>query len=283
MTEQPDPETVKRGVAGVFDRGAEAYDQVGVDLFTPAARDLVVRAALREGERVLDVGTGRGAVLFAAAEAVGASGRAVGIDISARMAELTQADAAARGYENVSAVPGDAERPEFADASFDAVLAGLVIFFLPDPDAALRNYAALLARSGRLAFSTFGAQDPNFEAGMRAIGGFVPGGAPPRSERQGPFGSRAGIGDTLAANGYLAPEIDEVTYESRFADPDHWVAWLWSHGGRWTLERVPEDRRDEAVDAGKAAFEGARTPQGDYAIRTEIRFTTARPAPGDPR
>jgi SAM-dependent methyltransferase len=276
-----DPETRKRGIAGVFDRGADSYDQVGVDFFTPAARDLVSRAELREGERVLDIGTGRGAVLFAAAEAVGASGRVVGVDLSSRMAELTQAEAAARSLENVTAAQGDAERPDFPDACFDAVLGGLVIFFLPDPAAALRRYSALLVPGGRLGFSTFGAQDPNFEAAMRELGTFIPGGAPPRDERQGPFGSPEGITTLLDANGFGTPSIDEVTYESRFTDPDHWLAWVWSHGGRHTLERVPSDRLDEATDAAKAAFEAARTPTGDYVIHTRIRFTIARPARSD--
>jgi ubiquinone/menaquinone biosynthesis C-methylase UbiE len=183
-TTQDDPEARKRAIADVFGRGAESYDQVGVDFFTPAARDLVARARVRPGERVLDVGTGRGAVLFAAAEAVGASGRAVGTDLSTRMAELTQADARARGLDHVTAVPGDAERPEFPDGSFDVVLAGLVIHFLPAPATALGRYAALLAPRGRLGFTTFGAQDPNFDAAMRAIGGFVPGGMPPRADRR---------------------------------------------------------------------------------------------------
>ncbi len=86
MTAQPpDPEALKQGVAGVFDRSAETYDQVGVDFFTPLARDLVARAALREGERVLDVGAGRGAVVCAAASAVGASGHELHVNVSMGM------------------------------------------------------------------------------------------------------------------------------------------------------------------------------------------------------
>jgi ubiquinone/menaquinone biosynthesis C-methylase UbiE len=279
MTAQPpDPEALKRGIAGVFDRSAETYDQVGVDFFTPLARDLVARAVLREGERVLDVGAGRGAVLFAAASAVGPSGRVVGIDLSAKMAELTQAEASPRGFGNVAVAQGDAEQPDFANGSFDAVLASLVMFFLPDSAAAVRRYAALLAPGGRFGFTTFGAQDPNFDAAMRAVGSFVPDGMPHRDERQGPFGSREAIAQLVTANGFAHPEIDEMTYESRFTDPDHWLAWVWSHGGRYTLERVPADRLDEATAAAKAAFKAAQTPAGDYVIHTQIRFTIARPA-----
>ena len=279
MSTPPDPQVIKQGIAGVFGRGADTYDQVGVDFFAPAGRDLVARAALHTGERVLDVGCGRGAVLFPAAEAVGPAGRAVGIDLAPRMAELTQSEAKARGLEHVTALAGDAECPDFAAGSFDAVLAGLVIFFLPDAAGALRRYAELLAPGGRLGFTTFGAQDENFDAAMKVIGSHVPNeGMPPRSERQGPFGSPDGIRQLLTDHGYATPEIDEVTYESRFTDADHWVSWLWSHGARYTLESVPEERRAEAISAGKDRFAAARTPSGDYVIRTEIRFTIARPA-----
>lgn len=278
----PDPETMKRGIAGVFDRGAEAYDRVGVDFFTPPARDLVTRVALHDGERVLDLGTGRGAALFAAVDAVGPAGRVIGIDLSSRMAELTQAEAKARGLENVTAMQGDAEEPDFPDGSFDAVLASLLIFFLPNAPAALNRYRALLAPDGRLGFTTFAEQDPHFDAAMRAIAEFAPGGMPERRDRQGPFGSREGIVQILTDNGYAHPQIDEMTYESRFADSDHWLTWLWSHGSRFTLERIPAERFDEAVAAAKRAFEGARTPAGDYAIHTQIRFTIARPSAARP-
>jgi ubiquinone/menaquinone biosynthesis C-methylase UbiE len=265
-------------VAAGFDRAADAYENLGVAFFGPPARDLVARAALRPGERVLDLGTGRGAVLFPAAEAVGPTGRVVGIDIAPQMAELTDAEAKARGLAQASAVAGDAAQPPFPDGSFDAVLAALVLFFLADPAAAVRAYARLLAPTGRLGITTFAAMDPVHEAGMRAIAQFAAGPNPDRSARQGPFGSADGIAELLSANGFAAPTIDEASYESRFSDPDHWIAWVWSHGGRITLERVPPERRDEAVAAGKAAFEAARTSAGDYAIHTTFRFTIARPA-----
>jgi SAM-dependent methyltransferase len=227
------------------------------------------------GERVLDVGCGRGATLFAAAEAVGPSGWVIGTDLAEHMVALTAAEAAP--LEQVTVLVDDAEAPDFPEAWFSAILAGLVIFFLPDPAAALRRYAHLLAPGGRLGFSTFGAQDPNFEAAMRVIGSFVPHALPPRDERQGPFGSVEGIRDLLDRCGFDPPEITERTYVTRFRDPDEWLSWVWSHGGRATLERVPGTRMDEAEAAARAAFEPARTEAGDYAIRTTIRFTVARP------
>jgi hypothetical protein len=50
---------------------------------------------------------------------------------------------------------------------------------------------------------------------------------------------------------------------------------VWSHGGRFSLERISAEQLDDATAAAKAAFEPARTPTGDYLINTEIRFTLA--------
>ena len=96
------------------------------------------------GDRVLDVGCGRGAALFPAAEAVGVTGSVAGIDLVAAMVAATAADITRRGVANASVRVGDAESPEFPDRSFDAVLAGFVLFFLPDLAAALRACARLL-------------------------------------------------------------------------------------------------------------------------------------------
>jgi SAM-dependent methyltransferase len=273
----PDGEAAKRRIAGVFDRNAATFDAVGVDFFTPGGRDLVARAGLRPGARVLDVGCGRGAVLFAAHSAVGVSGQVDGIDLSPRMVELTRADAAERGLANVRVTVGDAEHPDFPAGSFDAVLAGLSLYLLPQPAAAIDCYATLLAAGGVLAFSTFAANDPVFDAAMDAVGRFIPGEVADRGQRQGRLGTVVGIEKLLAGCGFRDVEITESVYESRFIDADHWLAWAWSHGGRVTLERVPDADLLAASEAAKAAFQAARTPHGDYAIRTLVRFTVAHP------
>ena len=84
-----------QGPAGVFDRAADTYDAVGVPWFQPIALRLVTELAVQPGERVLDIGCGRGAALFPLAEAAGPAGSVVGIDLSPRMVELTAADATA--------------------------------------------------------------------------------------------------------------------------------------------------------------------------------------------
>lgn len=266
----------KQATANVFDRAAGTYDQLGVDFFTPMGHDLVARAGVRAGERVLDLGAGRGAVTFAAADAVGAEGDVHAIDIAPTMVELLRADAQERGLANVRVSIGDAEAPDVEAASVDAILAGLALFFLADPASALRRYGALLRPGGRLGFTTFADNDPHFEAAMKEIGRYLPDAMPPRDERQGPFGTPEAIDALLADAGFVVTHSEVIAYESRFSSTDHWLAWAWSHGGRYVLERVPAADLPQATEAARAAFEEARTADGDYAITTLIRFTLAR-------
>ncbi len=87
----PTPEQMKAGVAGVFDRAAATYDQVGVDFFRPIGRFLVSRTAPRPGERILDLGCGRGASALPAAEAVGPTGAVLATDLAPTMVEARPA------------------------------------------------------------------------------------------------------------------------------------------------------------------------------------------------
>jgi ubiquinone/menaquinone biosynthesis C-methylase UbiE len=146
-------------IAGVFDRASESYDRVGVDFFSDVGRALVDDVRIGDGDHVLDVGCGRGAVLFAAAEAVGPAGSALGIDLAPGMVERTAAEAAERGLDNVRVEVQDAQEPTLPAAGFDVVLSSLVVFFLPDPLAALRAWRAATCDGGRLGLTTFAGRD----------------------------------------------------------------------------------------------------------------------------
>ena len=82
---------------GVFDRAADTYDQLGVDMFQSVAEWLVVELSPVAGERALDIGCGCGAALARLARAVLPHGLAIGIDMSPRMVELAKADLEAAG------------------------------------------------------------------------------------------------------------------------------------------------------------------------------------------
>jgi ubiquinone/menaquinone biosynthesis C-methylase UbiE len=257
------------GVIGIFDQAATSYDSVGVDFFTPMGAELVRRAAIRPGEHVLDVGCGRGAVLLSAAAAAGADGRVVGIDLAPAMVRLTAA--AAAHLPTVSVQVGDAQAPAFEPETFDVVTAGLVLFFLPDPPAALAAYRRLLRPGGRLAFTSFAAFDPRYERAMKAMAAHTAN--PDRRRPAGIFQSPETIRAALAA--YSDVRITEFTQVSRFAGIEQWMAWLGSHAGRELIEAVPADRLAAATAAAESELDGARADDGAIRLTTTIRVVVA--------
>lgn len=267
----------KAAIAGVFDRAAATYDQVGVPFFGPAGAELVSVAAPRPGERLLDVGCGRGASLLPAAAAVGPAGLAVGVDLAPAM--VAAATAGAAGLPQVRVHLGDAEDPvvpELPDGSVDLVLAGLVLFFLPDPAAAVRRYAALLHPGGRLAVSTFAESLPVDEAAFRTLlAGVLPllPAAPPADPDRPPperrLRTRGSLVELLEPAGFTGLRFVERDHPVVFDSPQQHWAWARSHGMRSLFEAVPPERADEAREAFLAA--AAQVDRFTY----RVRFTVA--------
>ena len=110
-------------------------------------------AALRGGERVLDVGTGPGVMAFAAAAANAA--RVDAVDFSPGMIEQVRARCAQEGIANVHAAVMDGQALMFADRSFDAAFSLFVFMFFPDRARAFRELYRVLAEGGRAVITTW--------------------------------------------------------------------------------------------------------------------------------
>ena len=110
-------------------------------------------AGLREGEAVLDLGSGGGLDCFLAAKKVGPGGRVVGLDMSADMIQLARRNARSVGAENVQFRLGEMEEMPFPDGSFDVIISNCVINLSPDKDAVLRECRRVLKHGGRLRVS----------------------------------------------------------------------------------------------------------------------------------
>ncbi|MBA2726308.1 MAG: methyltransferase domain-containing protein, partial [Actinobacteria bacterium] len=138
-------------IAGVFGRAAATYDTV-IPFFAHFGRRLVEVAELQPGERVLDLGAGRGASAFPAAERVGDEGRVVAIDLSLEMIELINKEAARRGTTNLTANVANAHDFAFEEP-FDVIVSGSVLHLVPDPAAATRSMHGALRSGGRCVVS----------------------------------------------------------------------------------------------------------------------------------
>lgn len=264
------------GIAGVFDRAADTYDAVGVPWFTPIARGLVEQLAVRPGERVLDVGCGRGAALVPLAEAAGPEGSVLGIDLAPRMVERTAADVAA--LPQVEVRVADATAPGLPPASFDVVAASLVLFFLPDPGAALGTWRELLVPGGRLGVTTFGAQDDRWQ---QLDAPFLPH-LPPAmldartSGTRGPFATDEGLEQLFRDAGLVEVRTAHLDVEAVFRDAGHFVDFSWSHGQRAMWEAVPEAEHDELRRQITEAAARVAAADGRLAFSQRVRYTLGR-------
>jgi SAM-dependent methyltransferase len=125
-------------------------DQAGHDeMLEPLGRLAQAALAPQAGERIVDIGCGTGATTLALADAVGASGAVVGVDVSGTL--LAVARERAVGHANVSFVEADAQTKAF-DEPFDGAFSRFGVMFFADPVEAFRNIARSLRSRGRLGF-----------------------------------------------------------------------------------------------------------------------------------
>lgn len=264
----------KQAIAGIFDRASETYDDVGVRFFAVFGRRLVELAEVGPGMHVLDVGTGRGAVLFPAAAAVGSAGQVTAIDLAEGMVQRTASDAHAEGLHHVDVQVGDAESPDFPPETFDRVLSSLVIFFLPDPAKALSTYHRVLRPGGRLGLTTFGeAHDERWEPVLKRVRSFLPPGAPGPGD--GPVGTPDKLDALVRKAGFTDLEAVEEDLVTAFKDAEQWWRFAWSAGLRAALERIPPEREVAVKAELLEMVEGLRDATGRLTLRTPVRYTVA--------
>ncbi|MBS0634265.1 MAG: methyltransferase domain-containing protein [Verrucomicrobia bacterium] len=225
----------KEWVAQTFDRASQRYGENGCSFFDYFGSRLVDLACPKKGDAILDVATGKGAVLFPAAEKVTKSGSAVGIDISQQMVEEAKKRAP---FPWITLQKMDAEKLIFADMSFDIVYCGFCLFFLPDVSRALHEFRRVLKPNGQLAVSVWGDRSPVDQWLAERI---IALGITQRLSVQNLYSEQA-LKEALSKAGFTKIEI--VTESKTFwhDSPEAWWETLWSHAIRAQLEQLsPSD------------------------------------------
>lgn len=110
-------------------------------------------AEVKEGQTVLDIGSGAGLDCFLAADKVGPSGRVIGLDMTPAMIEKSRRIAREKGYANVEFRLGTADQMPVEDASVDWIISNCVINLAPDKAAVFREVSRVLKSGGRVAIS----------------------------------------------------------------------------------------------------------------------------------
>jgi arsenite methyltransferase len=130
-------------------------------------------ADLREGERVLDLGSGGGIDVLLSARRVGPSGFAYGVDMTDDMLELARRNAAKAGAANVEFRKGPIEDLPLPDASVNVVISNCVINLSVDKPAVLAEMFRVLVPGGRIGISDVVAEDHMSPADRAAAGSYV--------------------------------------------------------------------------------------------------------------
>jgi ubiquinone/menaquinone biosynthesis C-methylase UbiE len=261
----------------MFDEISASYDEI-VPLHAYFGAKLVAAAGVEAGDRVLDVGAGRGAITIPAAAAVGADGTVVAIDLSSEMVDRLSAAIEASGLGHVRAEVMDAEVLAFDDDSFDVVTGGFVLFFIPDRMRAFAEFARVLAPGGRIAFSTFADDALGYPWFMEVVAPFLPDDGPPLdAARRFLHIDTDELHEQLRRSGFESPISEAVDGPFRFESPEHHWDWLMSNGNRVTLQRVDDADRPALQAALAARMEQHRDGDG-YRFDLASRFTVARRA-----
>jgi SAM-dependent methyltransferase len=150
--------------AGLF--GAQLYDRLDREALPDAALlaslgcgNPTAVAELRQGERVLDLGSGGGIDVLLSARRVGPTGRAFGVDMTDEMLALARRNAAEAGATNVEFLKGRIEAIPLPAASIDVVISNCVINLSTDKPAVFAEMARVLRPGGRVGVSDVVADD----------------------------------------------------------------------------------------------------------------------------
>jgi SAM-dependent methyltransferase len=267
-----DSDQEREGLAwqtGVWNRISDIYLREIDRRFVPVVEALIARAVLAQGEHVLDLGTGTGAVAQRAAVLVSPRGHVTGVDISPEMLVLAQERMNALGLSDVSLLEGRAESIPADNSSFDVVLACLSLMYVVDRSSAAREIARVLRPGGRFVAAVWAGPEQCDIVLFQQTAGRSAGPPPVPGVGPGALADPSVFLQQLSAAGIEA-RVETETLGFEFPD----FASAWGTLAGVTTAQLPPERELEAKNAVMAAM----YPHGDglRRFRNTTQFVVGR-------
>ncbi len=257
----------KQRIMNLFDCVSPEFGEGASGYFDHFGQRLVERAHLRTGERILDVATGKGAVLVSAVRLLGPE-QMVGIDLSKKMLQEAQK----RLPPEVQLLQMDAESLTFPDQSFDVIFCAFALYFFPHLPETLAQFKRMLKPHGRLACSTFSTSNCLTEwVQMRAheLGASD-------NLRVNHLDTKEKILDLFTQNHWNQIEIHKESTPCCFENVDAWWASLSTHGVKAILDQLSPSNL-EILRAAAYARAHQLHPSGPIESRSDAWLTIVTP------
>jgi ubiquinone/menaquinone biosynthesis C-methylase UbiE len=237
---------IKKNIADLFDKVSPVFDSSGPRYFAFFGQRMVEEAGIKDGQRVLDVASGKGASFFASAEKVGPTGEVVGIDIAEGMVKEINLEIERRDIHNAEVLLMDAENLQFNSESYDHVLCGFGLFFFPNYKVALEEFKRVLKVGGSFAFTTFMSKsDDSFAWLGELVDKYLPPFEDEQQENEGPvFDTEEGLYKILKEAGFNNVRVLCEEKNFLYKDEQEWWDKLWTHGFRRVLDAIPEEKME---------------------------------------
>jgi ubiquinone/menaquinone biosynthesis C-methylase UbiE len=238
----------KTMIEQLFDDAAALYDRTGPSIYTRFGARLVEHMPLAPGARIIDVATGKGAVLLPIARRVGSEGYVTGVDLSSTILQEADRSVCAAGLTNVELFKMDAEHLEFPDQVFDAVTCAFSLMLFSDIDAALREMYRVCKPGGYVGVSIFDKTPPPFDPGwpilFQQFMGCQKGVMMPQALAYAPHEMEA----LLSRTGFRSVGTHSETNDIVYATLEDWWGFQLTVGTRFTILGMDEETRAKFKD-----------------------------------